>query len=121
MTSQLTILLRHGPYGRIQAAEALRHAGGALGKGWEVALILLGDGVYTGLPYQYSPDGTWIDLSETMRALLDESDGRMKLCVDERSLEERGLTGSSLYRECHVGTMAEIAALLTESGRVLIF
>ena len=121
MADRLAILLRRGPYGRIQAAEALRHAGGACAKGWEVRLILMGDGIYTALPYQFSPEGSWIALSEAMRDLLDKQDGRMELYVDERSLEERGLGRSDLFRECRLVAVGEIARLLEESTRVLIF
>jgi sulfur relay (sulfurtransferase) DsrF/TusC family protein len=121
MADRLGILLRHSPYGRIQAAEALRHAGGALAKGWEVTLILMGDGVYSGLPHQCSSDGAWTNLADSMRKLLKESDGRIRLCVDEQSLAERGLGRSDLFGDCRLVSMEELAKLLTESSQVLIF
>ena len=121
MADRLGILLRHGPYGRIQAAEALRHAGAALAKGWEVTLILTGDGVYSGLPHQCSSDGAWTNLADSMQTLLEKSESRIRLCVDEPSLAERGLGRSDLFGECRLVTMDEIAGLLTESSQVLIF
>jgi sulfur relay (sulfurtransferase) complex TusBCD TusD component (DsrE family) len=52
MPSLLCLVLDRGPYGSIEAAKAIRHAGGALGKGWEVVLGFVGDGVYTVLAGQ---------------------------------------------------------------------
>jgi len=121
MADRLGILLRHGPYGRIHAAEALRHAGGAVAKGWEVTLILMGDGVYSGLPHQCSSDGAWTNLADAMRTLLEKSGSGIRLCVDEQSLVERGLGRSDLFGECRLVTMDEVAKLMTESRQVLIF
>jgi len=121
VADRLGILVRRGPYGRIQAAEALRHAGGALGKGWEVQLILLGDGVFTAVPYQVSPDGSWISLSDALGALLESSSGRLELYAHDQSLAGRGLEQSDLFKECRPVPMDEVARLLAESDRVLIF
>lgn len=121
MADRLGVLVRRGPYGRIQAAEALRHAGGALGKGWEVKLILLGDGVSTAVPYQFSPDGSWVSFSDALGTLLESSSGRLELYVHDQSLTGRGLEQSDLFKECRLVTMDEVARLLAESGRVLIF
>ena len=121
MADRVNILLRHGPYGKIHAAEALRHAGGALSKGWEVTLILVGDGVHAGLPYHVSPGDSWMALSEVLRNLLDESDGRLGLFVHDRSLEERGLGRYDLFKESRLVTTDGVAKLLAGSGRTLIF
>ena len=121
MADRLGIVVRRGPYGRIHAAEALRHAGGALAKGWEVVVILLGDGVYTVMPYQFSPDGSWISLSDALHGLLERAGGRLGLYVHDRSVTERGLEASDVLQECRLVGMDRISRLLAESGRVLIF
>ncbi len=121
MADRLGIVVRRGPYGRIHAAEALRHAGGAVAKGWEVAVILLGDGVYTAMPYQFSPDGSWISLSDALHGLLNQSGSRLGLYVHDRSLTERGLEPSDIFRQCRVVGMDLISRVLAESGRVLVF
>lgn len=46
MRNSLTILIRRPPYGQIQAAEAIRHMGGALGDGIQTNVLLVDDGVY---------------------------------------------------------------------------
>lgn len=43
---QLCILIRQAPYTTIGAAEAMRHAGGALSDGLAVNLLLVDEGVY---------------------------------------------------------------------------
>lgn len=46
MAKRFLIVLRHAPYGRLDAAEAVRHLNGAAAHGLEAGLLLLGDGIY---------------------------------------------------------------------------
>ena len=59
MPSLLCLVLDRSPYGSIEPAEAIRHAGGALGKGWEVVLAFMGQSVSTALRGQSPPAGEW--------------------------------------------------------------
>lgn len=110
-----------GPYGSIQSAEALRHALGALGKGWEVVLALTGDAVLTALPGQSPPPGEWISLGEAVHDLLQGGTGRAAVLVEDGALAARGLQARDLIPGARPGSPREIAGALARCERVLIF
>src|SRR3990172_12836494 len=96
MPSLLCLVVEHRPYGSIEPAEAIRHAGGALGKGWEVVLAFMGQSVYTALQGQSPPAGEWLSLSAALTKLLDDGKGRARVLVDARALDARGLVADGL-------------------------
>ncbi len=119
MARSLCVLVDRPPYGSIQPAEAIRHAMGAMGKGWEVVLALTGDGVYTALQNQSPPEGEWIDLSESLSDFVKE--GRGALLVESAALEARGIPASDLISEASPAAMSEIAGALARCDRTLVF
>lgn len=121
MARSLCVLVDRGPYGSIQAAEAVRHALGALGKGWEVALVLTGDAVLTALPGQSPPAGDWVSLSDALGEFLEGGAGRASVLVDDRALEARDLPVTALVPGIRRASQDEIARLVSRCDRTLIF
>lgn len=121
MAKSLCVLVDRGPYGSIQAAEALRHALGALGKGWEVVLALTGDAVLTALPGQSPPPGEWTCLGEAVADFIRKGNGHATVLVEGRSLEARGLRAIDLIQGTHPASLDEIARALARCERTLVF
>jgi sulfur relay (sulfurtransferase) complex TusBCD TusD component (DsrE family) len=121
MPSLLCLVVEHGPYGSIEPAEAVRHAGGALGKGWDVVLIFTGQSVYTALRGQSPPAGEWLSLSEALAKLLDDGKGRARVLADGHALDACGLLAGSLIPGVGRASPIEIARALMECDRTLLF
>jgi sulfur relay (sulfurtransferase) DsrF/TusC family protein len=117
----LCVLVTHPPYGSIEPAEALRHARGALGKGWSVVLACLGDGVSTLLPRQCPPAGEWIGLADVVAQLLRDGQGRAEVLAEASSLAARGLTVTDLVPGVRDAPVAEIARAMARCDRTLTF
>ncbi|HEY4719797.1 MAG TPA: DsrE family protein [Candidatus Methylomirabilis sp.] len=121
MAKSLCVLLDRGPYGSIQSGEALRHALGALGKGWDVVLALTGDAVLTALPGQSPPAGEWACLGKAVADFLQGGNGHTTVLVDEGALEARGLQARDLIQGTRPAALREIAEVLARCNRLLIF
>jgi sulfur relay (sulfurtransferase) complex TusBCD TusD component (DsrE family) len=121
MAKSLCVLLDHGPYGSIQSGEALRHALGALGKGWEVVLALTGDAVLTALPGQSPRAGEWVCVGEAVAEFMQKGNGRTTVLVEERALEMRGLRTTDLIQGTRASSLEEITGALARCDRTLIF
>lgn len=121
MSRSLCVLVDHPPYGSLQPAEAIRHARGALTKGWEVILAFIGDGAYALLPGQSPPTGEWVCLSDAVSDLITEGKERASVLVEERSLEARTLSANDLISGVRVASLGEIAGALARCDRTLIF
>ena len=121
MPRLLCLVLDHAPYGSLQPAEAIRRVGGALGKGWEVVLAFMGDGVYTALPGQAPlPDG-WLSLSEALGGVLKTGEERVRVLVDHDSLAARGLSAGELIPGVHPAAAGEIASAMAGCDKTLLF
>jgi sulfur relay (sulfurtransferase) DsrF/TusC family protein len=121
MPSLLCLVLDEAPYGALSPAEAIRHAGGAVGKGWEVVLAFMGDSVYTLLPGQAPPPGEWVCLSEAVTDLIEAGNGRAQVLADQVSLEARGLSASDLVAGVRAAPIDEIAHTMADCDRTLMF
>jgi sulfur relay (sulfurtransferase) DsrF/TusC family protein len=121
MPSLLGLVLDHGPYGSINPAEAIRHATGAVGKGWAVVLAFMGDSVYTLLPGQSPPAGEWLALSGAVADFMEAGDGRARVLADRPSLESRGLAAPDLIPGARPASREEIAGAMVGCDRVLLF
>lgn len=121
MGKSLCILVDRPPYGSIQPAEAIRHALGAVGKGWDVVLAFLEDGVLAALPGQSPPAGEWIPLSQAVADFIEAGDVQTAVLVEERALEARGLRESDVIRGTRRASLGEIAGALARCDRTLIF
>lgn len=121
MPGSLCVLVDRPPYGSLQPAEAIRHARGALGKGWEVVLAFLGDGVYTLLPRHSPAPGEWVCLSDAVTDFLGEGKERASVLVEDQSLGVRGMSANDLIRGARPVSLDEIAETLARCDRTLIF
>lgn len=121
MPSLFCLVVDRAPYGSIEPAEAVRHAGGALGKGWDVVLGLMGDGVYTVVTGQSSPGGEWVALSAAVADLINRGRERACVLVEDDSLEARGLSTDDLVTGVRAISRAEIARAMVACDRTLLF
>lgn len=121
MPRLLCLVLDRAPYGSLQPAEAIRHAGGAVGKGWEVVLAFVGDSVYTALSGQSPPPGAWVSLSEALEGLVALGNGRARVVVDHDALAARGLGPGDLVPGIRLAATGEIAAAMAECDTTLVF
>lgn len=120
MPSLLCLVLDHPPYGSLQPAEAVRHAGGALGKGWDVTLAFLGNAVYTVLAGQSSA-GDWMVLGQAVSDLIGLGGDRARVLVDGLSLDARGLSAGDLIAGVEPASLGAIASAMAECDRTLVF
>jgi sulfur relay (sulfurtransferase) DsrF/TusC family protein len=121
MPSLLCLVLEHAPYGRIEPAEAVRHAGGALGKGWDVVLAFMGSGVYAALADQSPPPGEFLELSGTLAKLIGDGRERMQVLVDGPALAARGLSAGDLVSGVRPVPPSALARALAGCDHVLLF
>ncbi|MBI2159733.1 MAG: DsrE family protein [Candidatus Rokubacteria bacterium] len=121
MPSLLCLVLDRSPYGGIEPAEAIRHTGGALGKGWQVVLAFMGQSVYTALRGQSPPAGEWLSLSAALSKVLDDGQGRACVLVDAQALDARGLVADDLIPGARPASTDEIAHALATCDRALLF
>jgi len=121
MPTLACLVVDHVPYGSLQPAEAIRHAGGALGKGWGVVLAFMGAGVYTALPGQSPPAGEWISLSQALAELIESGKERVQVLVDRDSLDTFGLSADDLVFGLKPVPLEEMARAIAGCDRALIF
>ncbi len=127
MAESLCILVRKPPYGTIHAAEALRHAGGALKSSLKVNLVMIDDGVYLAKDWQQSADSGWVNLSDALKrliaqaSLLVKNSRQFRVCVQGSALPIRGLSASSLIPGVSLVSDAEMAGLLASADGVMVY
>ena len=104
--NSLCILIRHAPYSQVHAAEALRHAGGALAEGIAVSLLLSGDGVHVARDGQNVSDSGFTALSPVLPTLLAKGVSKKEL---ERVHSPIGVDiGSETPEEIAVSIVAQL-------------
>lgn len=69
--NQLAILVRQAPYTTIAAAEAVRHAGGALAEGLAVTVLLVDDGVLLAREGHEPAQTGFVSLSVALRKAVE--------------------------------------------------
>ncbi|MBI2219121.1 MAG: DsrE family protein [Candidatus Rokubacteria bacterium] len=121
MPSLLCLVVDRAPYGSIEPAEAVRHAGGALGKGWDVTLGFMGDAVYTVLTGQAPASGEWVSLSAAVTDLIDRGGDRARVLAEQESLAVRDLSIDDLVPGVRAVARDEIARAMAACDRTLLF
>jgi sulfur relay (sulfurtransferase) DsrF/TusC family protein len=113
----LLVILRNPPYGTVNAAEAVRHAGGASGFDYKSILYLIDAGVLTAKKGQDAADTGFSGLGESLELLSDE----MEVYVCQNSLKEHGLREDDLVEGVTAddGTMLDHA--LKSAQTVMIY
>ncbi len=122
----ILIVVRKGPYGGFQAAEALRHANGSLSLGFRPIVILVDDGVYLAKEGQNPGQSQWLALSEVFdeiiaRGLYENKDNPAEFYVEKESLLERGLRVDNLIESLDTIDHGKVSELMSIHPLQLIF
>jgi sulfur relay (sulfurtransferase) DsrF/TusC family protein len=126
MSRDILIVVRHGPYGGFQAAEALRHANGSLSLGFRPIVVLMDDGVYLARADQDPGPSEWLSLGATLeeiiaRGLYEKKDSPAEFYVDSDSLRRRGLKPEDLVEGLEPITHEKIADLMVSHRLQMVF
>jgi sulfur relay (sulfurtransferase) DsrF/TusC family protein len=126
MTNDILIIIRHGPYGGFQAAEALRHANGSITLGFRPIVILVDDGVYLAKEGQEPGQSQWLALGETLeeviaRGLYEKKDDPAEFYVEKESLLQRGLDLDDLVESLEPIDHRKLSELMSSHHLQLIF
>ncbi|MCL4532458.1 MAG: DsrE family protein [Actinobacteria bacterium] len=125
---RMTIVVRRGPYGTIDAAEAIRHAAGGLNFKVPTTLLLMEDGVFVARREQLPEGIGYLSLSRALEEYLarrgrgqegEEIAGRV--VVHAPSARERGLSPDDLIAGVSMVEEGESARLLADSGWTLVY
>jgi len=120
------IIVRHGPYGGFQAAEALRHANGAITLGFRPIFIMLDDGVYLAKEGQDPQNSSWLPLDATLgeviaRGLYEIKDTPGEFYVEKESIEQRGLDVEQLVEGLELIDRQKVSELVAKYNLQLVF
>ncbi len=115
---KLAVVLTKAPYGDIQAAEAVRHAMGAVGDEIDVTLLLVDDGVYLAKKGQDVGESGYTELGESVSDLIDMG---CSVLAEKNSLREAGLDAEDIVDNVKVVTGYEISETIMESDKTMIF
>jgi len=110
---------RKAPYGTIYALEGLEVVLISAAFEQDVSMAFIDDGVYELAKGQDTKAIGQKNFSPTYRAL--EGYDIEKLYVDQKSLEERGLTEADLLVDVQVMDSAELAAMMAEQDVLISF
>jgi sulfur relay (sulfurtransferase) DsrF/TusC family protein len=113
----LLVILRKPPYGVINAAEAVRHAGGASGSDYKSILYLIDSGVYNAKMNQDAGSSGFTGIGESLELLSDE----MEIYACKHSLKEYGLREEDLIEGVKVDDGEVLKEALRNSQSVMIF
>ncbi len=114
---KLLVILRKPPYGTANAAEAVRHAGGASGFNYKATLYLIDSGVYSAKKNQADGDTGFSSVGESLELLADE----MEVYASKASLSEYGLKENDLLECIKVDDGTVLKEALENSQSVMIF
>ncbi len=114
---KLLVILRKPPYGTIDAAEAVRHAGGASGFDYTSILYLLDAGVFSAKKDQDSGKTGFTGIGESLELLADE----MEIYVCQNSLMECGLNEEDLIEGVKIDDGSILGKALKEAQSVMIY
>ncbi len=113
----LLVILRRPPYGVVNAAEAIRHAGGAKTFDYGPKLFLIDSGVCLAKKGQNTGDSGFTNLGEN----LDLLSGEMEIYADEESLKEYRINPEDLVEGVKVVNEEALRQALREAQSVMIF
>ncbi|MBI5408020.1 MAG: DsrE family protein [Nitrospirae bacterium] len=113
----LLVILRKPPYGVINAAEAVRHAGGAGGFDYKVILYLIDSGVYTAKKNQDAGNTGFTGLGESLELLSEE----MEIYVNKDSLTEYNLKEEDLIEGVKIDSVGILKQSISAAQSIMIF
>ena len=114
---KLLVILRKPPYGTTNAAEAVRHAGGASGFEYEPILYLIDGGVCAAKQGQDAGDTGFTGIGESIELLSDE----MEIYACQNSLREFGLKEDDLIEGIQIDDGHVLKDALKNAQSVMIY
>ena len=122
MDNAVCFIIRKAPYGKIHAAEALRHINGALASGLEPVTILIGDGIYLARGNQETAKAGWTSLSAALSQVPMAKGGeKARFYTHQGSLADRMLDPHHLMQAFTAISDQKMAELVAGCRKVLLF
>jgi len=118
LMESIAIILRRPPYGDISAAEAVRHALGALGEDIKVSLIMLDSGVFVSLKNQRAEGTGFTNLAD---ALKDSIEMGVEVYADKHSLKDAIIEPEEMVDGIKIANGSELSEIIKEASAVMIF
>lgn len=116
--ANVAMILKRSPYGDINAAEAVRHALGAVSFEMSVDLVLVDGGV---LLARKGQDDTGTGFTNLESALKDCIDMGVAVYADTASLKARSVPANDLIEGVKLVGAKEIAGLIKDAKSTMIF
>jgi tRNA 2-thiouridine synthesizing protein D len=115
---KVAMILKRSPYGDINAAEAVRHALGAVSFEMGVDLILVDGGVLLAKKGQDDTGTGFTNLEDTLKDCLDMG---VTVYADVASLKAQRVASNDLVESVKLVGGKEIAGLLKEAKATMLF
>jgi sulfur relay (sulfurtransferase) DsrF/TusC family protein len=115
--NNLLVILRKPPYGVINAAEAVRHAGGASGFDFKAILYLTGSGVFSAKKDQDAGSSGFTGIGESLELLSDE----MEIYACRNSLNESGIEEDDLIEGVRIDDGRVLKDALINAQSIMIY
>lgn len=115
---KIAMILRKPPYGDINAAEAVRHALGAVSGDIEVSLILFDGGVLLARKGQDDTGTGFTNLETTLKDCMEMG---VEVIADNLSLIEQGLKKEDVLDGVEAANENDIAAIIKKADTTMIF
>ncbi|HYA87794.1 MAG TPA: DsrE family protein [Nitrospirota bacterium] len=116
--ANVAMVLKRSPYGDINAAEAVRHALGAVSFEMSVNVILVDGGVLLAKKGQDDSGTGFTNLEETLRDCLEMG---VSVYADAASLTSQRVASDDIIENVKLIGSKEIAGLLKEAKATMIF
>lgn len=116
--ANVAMILKRSPYGDINAAEAVRHALGAVSFELSVDLILVDGGVQLAKKGQDDTGTGFTNLESVLKDCLDMG---IPVYADERSLKAQRMGQEDLVEGVNVAGTKEIAEAMKQARTTMIF
>ena len=116
--ANVAMILKRSPYGDINAAEAVRHALGAVSFEMSVDLILVDGGVLLAKKGQDDTGTGFTNLEGTLKDCVEMG---VAVYADTASLKTQGVLSNDLVESVKLVGAKEIAGLLKEAKATMIF
>jgi tRNA 2-thiouridine synthesizing protein D len=116
--SNIAMILKRSPYGDINAAEAVRHALGAMTFEMSVDLILVDGGVLLAKKGQDDTGTGFTNLESTLKDCLEMG---VTVYADVASLKAQRVASNDVVENIKLVGVKEIAGLLKDAKATMIF
>jgi tRNA 2-thiouridine synthesizing protein D len=116
--SNIAMILKRSPYGDINAAEAVRHALGAMTFEMSVDLILVDGGVLLAKKGQDDTGTGFTNLESTLKDCLEMG---VTVYADVASLKAQRVASNDVVENIKLVGVKEIAVLLKDAKATMIF